>query len=71
MSEPVPDDAVEAAPHAIYKAWSGNGGDPIETYTFWLDFGEQGEVAISADLTAFHAAMKRGPVPDDNKETTT
>lgn len=34
-------------------------GDPIEVHTFWLDFGDQGETAISADLTRFNAAMAR------------
>jgi hypothetical protein len=34
------------------------GDDLIETYTFWLPFPD-GDVAISADLTQWNAAMKR------------
>lgn len=34
-------------------------GDPIDTFTMWLDFGDEGECAISLDFTKFNAAMKR------------
>ena len=34
-------------------------GDPIEVHTLWLDFGEEGETAISLDLTKYLAAMER------------
>lgn len=34
-------------------------GDPIEVHTLWLDFGTEGEAAISLDLTKFNAAFKR------------
>jgi hypothetical protein len=34
-------------------------GDPIDTVTMWLDFGDEGETAISLDLTKFNAAMRR------------
>ena len=34
-------------------------GDPIDTRTIWLDFGDEGECGISIDLTAWNAAMKR------------
>lgn len=33
-------------------------GDPIDTRTIWLDFPE-GQVALTLDLTAFNAAMRR------------
>lgn len=33
-------------------------GDPIETHTLWLSFGDEGEIAISADVTKFNAAMR-------------
>jgi hypothetical protein len=33
-------------------------GDPIHVETLWLDFPE-GDIAISADLTRFDAAMRR------------
>jgi hypothetical protein len=37
-------------------------GDPIDTFTMWLDYPE-GEAALSLDLTAFNAAMRRARGP--------
>ena len=34
-------------------------GEPIDTHTLWLDFGDDGECAISIDLTGWNAAMRR------------
>lgn len=33
-------------------------GDPIDVHTIWLDFGDEGECAISMDLTKWNAAMR-------------
>lgn len=33
-------------------------GDPIKTYTMWLDFGDEGEIAITADVTRVDAALR-------------
>ena len=34
-------------------------GDHIETHTMWLDFGDEGECAISLDFTRYFAALGR------------
>ena len=34
-------------------------GEPIDVHTLWLDFGDDGECAISIDLTGWNAAMRR------------
>ena len=34
-------------------------GEPIDTHTLWLDFDDGEEGAISLDLTAWNAAIKR------------
>jgi len=34
-------------------------GEPIDVYTLWLDFDDGEEGAISIDLTAWNAAMRR------------
>lgn len=42
-------------------------GDPIDARTLWLDFGEQGETAISLDLTRWNAAFaRRKPRPESD-----
>lgn len=46
MTAPTPDDRIPD-------------GDPIETHTLWLDFADEGEAAITLDLTRFNAAMRR------------
>ena len=38
-------------------------GEPIDTRTIWLPF-EDGEAAISVDLTRWNAAMRRFRKPD-------
>jgi hypothetical protein len=32
-------------------------GQPIDTFTMWLDFGDEGECAVSLDLTRLNAAL--------------
>lgn len=34
-------------------------GEPIDVRTMWLDFGDEGQCAISMDLTRFNAAMRQ------------
>lgn len=49
------------AEHTVHRARLGTetkpDGVPIHTTTIWLDFGDEGEIAVSADTSAFHAAL--------------